>query len=278
MDLAVLIGIIMAWLCVIAALLMEGNSLKSFVSISSLILVVGGTMGTTLIGFSLKEGLSSFKAFVETLLPKKPQWEETITLFISLANLARREGILNLQNKIDEQKNELIKTGLQLIVDGADTEILTQVMETKTLILEKKNQFGEKFFETMGGFSPTLGIVGTVMGLVHVLGNLSEPEKLAEGIANAFIATFYGIAFANLIYLPVATKIKKNNEDKSLFCEMIMVGLRSIQEGDNPYLVEEKLRAFYPRTGSAPVPPPEEGREEEDGSAEVEEDEVPVAV
>jgi len=248
MDFSVIIGIVLCLGLLIFGILFAGGSIKSYASLDSFLIVAGGTIGATLAGITIKEGLAIFGIIKETMKPPKIKWHETAQLFTELATEARREGVLSLQNKIDQQDNELIRLGLQLIVDGADSEILFQIMGTKIQVQKNRDTLGVKIFSRMGDLAPAFGMLGTVVGLIQVLANLSEPEKLGAGIAQAFITTFYGIVFANIFFKPLATKIIKNNEEKSRFYEMILTGVQSIHDGDNPFIVEEKLKAFCPQT------------------------------
>ena len=256
-DLTVVIGIIIGWSCVILCLVLEGNKLSAFLSLSSFLLVFGGSLGATIVGIKLNELLSIWRVVIDVFMPPKLDFEEAITEMRDLAVQARRGGVLSLEERINLQRDDFIKTGLQLVVDGADSEVVQKILDTKAVLMETRNKTGEKFFEAMGGYAPTLGIIGTVLGLVKVLGNLSEPEKLGEGIAQAFVATLYGISTANLLFLPLAVKIKANAYRESLYYEMIQEGILSIHAGDNPVMLEEKLRAFVmdnlPEQGLKPM-------------------------
>lgn len=244
MDISVIIGIVLCLGLLIFGIVFAGGNIKSYVSLDSFLIVAGGTIGATLAGIAIKEGLATFGIIRETMKPPKIKWQDTVQLFTELATEARREGVLSLQNKIDQQDNRLIRLGLQLIVDGADSDNLFQVMGTKIQLRKSKDKLGVRIFSRMGDIAPAFGMLGTVVGLIQVLANLSEPEKLGSGIAQAFMTTFYGIAFANIFFKPFANKISKNNEEKSRYYEMILTGVQSIHEGDNPFIVEEKLKAF----------------------------------
>jgi chemotaxis protein MotA len=208
--------------------------------------VGGGIVGSTLAGITFKEAKKVFKATIETFKPRKVPWIQTIELFTSLSTISRREGVLALQSRVDEQDSDIIRTGLQLIIDGADSEILFSVVGTKISIQKSEDKLGENIMQRMSNLGPAFGLLGTVTGLVQVLANLSEPEKLGIGIAQAFMTTLYGIIFGSIIFGPIATKIERNNQEKNKYYEMVMTGLQSIHEGDNPFIIEEKLNAFCP--------------------------------
>lgn len=262
MDIAIIIGILLGWACVIACLILEGNKLTAFVSLSSFLLVIGGSFGATIVGFKLKELGSIMKVFINTIKPPVIDFPQLIAEMKELAVQARRGGVLSLEESIAKQNDDIIKSGLQLVVDGADSEVIQKVLETKASIKEESSTKAAKFFEGLGGYTPTLGIIGTVLGLVKVLGHLSEPEKLGEGIAEAFIATLYGISAANLIFLPLSAKIKANIASYRMYSEMVQEGILSIHAGDNPIMLEEKLKA-YVIGGVAVKSEKEEGNTEE---------------
>ena len=263
MDFALIGGLLFAVICVVVGMILTKANFASYMSLDSLIIVFGGTVGATIAGFSLKQSLSIFKVIINTIKPPKMDWDGTISQLVDLATAARREGVIFLQDKIETQENDLMKSGLQLIVDGADSDVLVMVVETKIQLLKNEEKAGADIFSTMGANAPSFGLLGTVLGLIMVLGNLSEPEKLGLGIAQAFLTTLYGIIFSGLIFNPMAQKIKLNNKEKSRFYEMVLTGLQSIHEGDNPLLLEEKLKAFCPSgsKGKAAEAPAEGGGE-----------------
>jgi chemotaxis protein MotA len=243
-DLASIIGLVLAFGCVAAGVLLEGGHLGSFVSLSSFCIVIGGSTGATVIGSAMGDVKRLPLLIVSVVKPAAREWEETVKEMVELAGMARRDGLLSLESYISVQKDDFIRAGLRLIVDGADSEVLHHVLETRLEAVEEEGKRAEKMFEQLGGFCPTLGIVGTVTGLIHVLGNLSEPDKLGESIAVAFIATLYGIGFANLVFLPCANKLKLRSETSLRYYRMIIAGLTAVQAGENPLATEEKMRSF----------------------------------
>lgn len=244
MDFAVVIGLVLCFALMVGGIIISGGSIKSFISIDSFLIVSGGTLGSALAGITIKEGIKSLGFIKGVFIPEKIDWKGTVNLFCEMAGEARRDGVLSLQNKLEQQKEPLIKTGLQLIIDGVDSEVLFMVLDTRMAMKKQFDKLGEVVFARMGALAPAFGMLGTVIGLVQVLGNLSEPEKLGPGIAQAFITTFYGIVFANMLFNPIANKIGRNNKEKSRYYEMILTGLQCIHEGDNPFMVEEKLKAY----------------------------------
>jgi len=246
MDLATVLGLILGWGALIAALLMEGGSLKDLLNPSAFVLVVGGTLGATVTSVPLRHilGLPAVvrKAFfsAETDLPK------IIDLMVDFARKARKDGILALENEVKNVDNKFLRTGVQLVVDGTPSEIVREILQTEIVSLQERHKIGEGIFATMGGFAPTLGIIGTVIGLIHMLSRLDEPGSMGPAIAAAFIATLYGVALANLVFLPFGAKLKARTTDEIIAYDLILEGVLSIQEGDNPRMVESKMTAFLP--------------------------------
>jgi chemotaxis protein MotA len=180
------------------------------------------------------------KAFTE----KPLDTAEVISLLVRLAERARREGMLSLEAEAERVEDDFLARGLRLAVDGTDPELLRDILTTDIHFLQARHKTGESIFTTMGGFAPTLGIIGTVMGLIHMLANLRNPDKMGPLIAGAFIATLYGVSSANLIFLPIGNKLKARSAEEVLMREVMLEGILAIQAGDNPRLVEEKLKAF----------------------------------
>ena len=244
MDLATIAGLVVGLGCVLLGLVLEGAKLTSFFSLSSGLIVLGGSAGAVFIGSAMSDMKRIPQLFISIIKPHRIDWHQAVKDMSALAVSARRDGLLSLESAVTNQKDDFIRCGLRLIVDGADSEILTQVLETRLEATEEEHKRGEKMFEQFGGYLPTLGIVGTVTGLIHVLGNLSEPEKLGHSIAVAFIATLYGISFANVVFLPCASKLKINAEEESRYYRMITTGLLAVQAGENPLVTEEKMRSY----------------------------------
>ena len=244
MEISTIIGLGSALAAVIFTLVIEGGSFLSFINFGALILILGGGLATGIISFGIKEVVLIPKYIMGTIFTKKVDFEELIITFVSFSEKARREGLLSLEEDLPNIKDDMIRLGLQLVIDGTDPELVKTIMVTLADSIEEDEKIPANFFETIGGFSPTLGIIGTVMGLVHVLENLGGGtgiEALGRGIAIAFIATFYGISFANLFWLPMANKMKFINKQYSERREIIINGILSIQSGDNPRIVKERL-------------------------------------
>ncbi len=243
MQISTIIGLAGAFGSVIVTLKIEGGHLSSFVNFGALILILGGSIAVAITSFSLAEVLSLPKYIMTTIFPPKMDAGELIVSFVSFSEKARREGLLALEEDVSDIEDKLTQLGLELVIDGTDPEIVRNIMENLSDSMKKHEKIPAEFFETLGGFSPTLGIIGTVMGLVHVLEGLGGAgmEQLGRGIAVAFIATFYGIGFANLLWLPLCTKIKNINHQLEEMRNITIDGVLSIQSGENPRIVKERL-------------------------------------
>ena len=178
------------------------------------------------------------------LLPPKLQGQEAIEKIMEWSNIARKEGLLGLEDIAENETDPFAQKGLQLLVDGSEPEVIRRVMEVDLDAKEHHGNQASKVFESMGGYCPTVGIIGAVMGLIHVMQNLADPSKLGSGIATAFVATIYGVGLANLLFLPIASKLKAQVHAQTQLHEMIIEGVISIAEGENPRNIETKLQGF----------------------------------
>jgi chemotaxis protein MotA len=244
MDLMTLLGFILGFGSLIAAFLVEGGKITALYSFSALLIVLGGTLGANAVSFGLEDFKRAPKLLTISFKDRKYNFNDLIQQFVGFADQARREGILSLENNLEQIDDNLLKTGLQLIIDGIETPVFRDLLENEISYMEERHERGISFFETAGGFSPTMGIIGTVMGLVHVLGHMSTPEALAPAIAVAFIATLYGVSLANLFWLPVASKLKAKSKEEILYHSLTVEGLLSVQEKENPNFIREKLLSF----------------------------------
>ena len=244
MELSTIIGLAGAVAAIILTIIVEGGSFGSFVNPGALIIILGGSIATGIISFGIKEFVLVPKYFLATIFPKSIDFADLVVTFVSYSEKARREGLLSLEDDLKDIDDDVTRLGIQLVIDGTDPEIVRNILDNLATSMEEDEKIPANFFETVGGFSPTLGIIGTVMGLVQVLANLGTGtgiEALGKGIAVAFIATFYGIGFANLIWLPLSNKTKFLNKKYSERREIIKNGVLAIQNGDNPRIVKEKL-------------------------------------
>ena len=253
MDFATIIGLVVAFLALAISAFIGGVDVGViFARYEAFILVFGGTVGATLVSFPLKTFTRGIvqggrTAFTEPVYHER----EVITTLVSFAEKARREGLLALENEAAALEDDFMRKGIQLVIDGRDTDIIRKILETEVLFVQERMTKAEAVYMTMGGFSPTLGIIGTVLGLIAMLKGLGEfsgsgnvAGKLGIATAQAFVATFFGISLANLLWIPIASKIKERAGQQLLMREIMIEGILSIQAGDNPRLLEEKLHAF----------------------------------
>lgn len=243
-DIGLLAGIVVSFGSVVAGMYIEGSSIGSYMVVSAFIIVFGGTVGAVLSSVGLQAFLDIPKGFMYAVSYRSPDRIYSIRTLVRFAEKARREGLLVLENDLEQVSNEFMRKGVQLVVDGTDPELVKEILQTEVDAMAELNEKRAAAFKVMGGFSPTLGIIGTVMGLVMVLGNLSDAASLGPAIAVAFVATWYGVSLANLIYLPVSLRIAACVADEVSAYELMLEGILSIQSGDNPRILEEKLVAF----------------------------------
>ncbi|MBY0450925.1 MAG: flagellar motor protein [Cyanobacteria bacterium] len=244
MDIFSLIGAALGLFAVLGGALLEGLGLNAIVQPTAFIIVMGGTAGAVLLSHPGNELSDCVKYLPGVFLPPKENMKEIIESLVNLALKARKEGILALQGDIRDLSDPFLKKGLELMTDGTDPDLLRDLLETELRMFEEEIGHSAKVFESAGGFSPTVGILGAVLGLIHVMENLNDPAKLGSGIAVAFVATVYGVGFANLIALPLANKIKFKGKGSILAREMMIEGILSIQAGESPNFIREKLKVF----------------------------------
>jgi len=253
LDFATIIGLVLAFGAVILSAFLGDLEFKTLLQPSAIILVIGGTFGATLISFPLRTFLTGFIGGFRTAFREPVYHErEIIATLVSFAEKARREGLLALENEAAALEDEFMRKGIQLVIDGRDTDIIRKILETEVGFVQERGAKSEAIFGTLGGYSPTLGIIGTVLGLIGMLkalgpgaaGGGSIAGTLGNATAEAFVATFFGILLANLLWLPLSSKIKERNAQLMMLREIMIEGILSIQAGDNPRLLEEKLHAF----------------------------------
>lgn len=242
-----LVGLIMGVAAVLLLLVFEGGNLLSFLNAGALVLILGGSVAVSITSFGLKEVFAMPAYFKTALAPPGVDLKAEIVTLLSFSEKARREGLLSLEDDMESVKDEMTRKAMQMVIDGTEPENILTVLEDFSESTKKHAKIPAEIFETLGGFSPTLGIIGTVMGLVHVLEGLGGGggiQQLGEGIAVAFIATFYGIGFANLLWLPLSNKIKWIIHHEESRRQIITSGVLGIQSGDNPRVLKDKLIAL----------------------------------
>src|SRR4051794_37260565 len=243
------IGIGVAFGGLLMGAMMEGTQIPAFLNISALLIVLGGTGGATL----ATTGMAQFKKipglYKLAFSPPELNSLERVRLLVNFAEMARREGLLALDEELQQVDDEFTRKGLQLVVDGTDPELVREILEIEMEATAQRHALAAQPFEKAGGFAPTMGIIGTVMGLVHVLENLSTPASLGPAISTAFIATLYGVGSANVIFLPVASKLKYLSSLEQEMRWLTIEGILAIQAGDNPRMGKSKLMSSLPPVG-----------------------------
>lgn len=246
MDPATLIGLAIAFIAISIAVIMEGSSPLVIFFLPPIILVLGGTLGAAIAGGPLKDAVSLVHWVKVALLAKAVVPDAAVNTLVSLAEKARREGLLALEDAVRDVEDAFLKRGLELAVDGTDPDELREILEADVASKRAGDKVGSGLFTAMGGYSPTIGIIGTVFGLIHVLENLDNPSELGHLIAGAFIATLWGVLSSNVIFLPMASKCKRISEMEIAHMELVIEGVLAIQSGANPRMVGHKLRALVP--------------------------------
>jgi chemotaxis protein MotA len=247
MDPATLIGIALAVISLLIMMIMEGSSPMAIILMPAMILVFGGTFGAAIAGSSMADVKKIGGWFKLALLPAKvPPVSDRIATLVSLAEKARKEGLLALEAQVKDIDDPFLKRGLQMGIDGTDPEELRTVLEGEIAAKKGEDKVAAKFFTAMGGYAPTIGIIGTVVGLIHVLENLSSPESLGPLIASAFVATLWGVLSANLFWLPMGAKITRISDLQGAQMELLVEGITEIQAGTSPRAVRQKLTALVP--------------------------------
>jgi len=243
-DFLTIFGLIIGVSAILVGQYLEGGVLSTLINGPAALIVIGGTLGAVMLQSPVSVFVRAIKMLWWTISIPQFNSEEVIRKIINWSMIARREGLLGLENLEDAETDPFAKKGLQLLIDGSEPEAIRTIMEVDIHTRENFDIQAARVFESMGGYSPTIGIIGAVLGLIQVMGNLSDPGKLGGGIAVAFVATIYGVALANLVLLPIANKLKSIVISSAHFNEMIVEGLVSIAEGENPRNIETKLLGF----------------------------------
>jgi chemotaxis protein MotA len=248
LDIATIAGLIVGWGGLLLALLMESHwevaRLQAYANFPGLLIIVLGTAGATVISFSMTDLKKLMPVLNKAFKSSVQDPVSVVTTLVGYAGKARREGLLGLEEDIQTIEDPFLKKGLQLVVDGTDMEMIREILETDTAFMQSRHKVGADIMVAVGGYAFTLGIIGAVAGLIAALGTVSDASKLTSAIAVAFTATFYGIGFANLIFLPIGGKLQMRSKEEAFIRELMLVGVLAISAGDNPRIVEEKMKAF----------------------------------
>lgn len=241
MDITSILGMVVGFGGIIVGYLLEHGILSALVLAAPFCIVFGGGFGALLIAFPLSE-IKKLPAALKTVFTQKNYDEvDIINKLAMLSEKARKDGLLSLEQDVQSNENELIRKGLGLVVDGIEAEVIKDILEREVELRQDIYESSAKIFEALGGYFPTMGVLGTVMGMISILRDLSKPDELGSKISSAFIATMYGVGFANILFLPWANKIKVKAEKENMVNGLIIEGLLSIQAGENPKIIKEKL-------------------------------------
>lgn len=260
MDIATIIGILIGMAFIIMGILVDGD-LITYYNLASIFIVLGGTISATFVAYPLAKVTEAMRIVSKAFSNKEIEPSEIIQKIIGLANVARKEGLLALEEASEAIDDHFLQKGIMLIVDGTDPDLVRNLLETELAFVEERHKNGQSIFESMGSFSPAFGMIGTLIGLINMLKKLDDPSTIGPSMAVALITTFYGSLLANLIFLPIANKLKLRSREEIMRKEIMVEGLLSIQAGENPRIIEEKLKAFLPPKSREVAQVKEEGVE-----------------
>ena len=246
MDPMLFAGLGLALLSIVASTLIDGNSLGVLIGPSSFVLVVFGTVGAAVMGFRLADVKRFVGVFMYALKGSPPDPDEAVTALAELAEVARKDGMLALEGRLGDLEDPFLRQGLQLVVDGQGAEQVRDALEIDVTAMEERHGVGISFFKSMAAYAPTLGMIGTVIGLINVLGNLDSPDQLGTGMALALLTTLYGVLFANLVFKPVAERLSRLHALEAAAKEIAIDGVLSVQAGASPRVLVERLETYLP--------------------------------
>ena len=247
MEITTILGIGITCICLIAGIIQQGTP-STFVDIPSVFITVGGTIGATIASYPMKDLKNMMKVIPVAFKKTDYDLYNTIYKIIDLANIARKDGLLALDNRARDIEDPFLKKGVMLVVDGTDPELIRNIMETEIVFKEDRHNMGSNIMFSASSFGPAFGMIGTLVGLIGMLNNLEDSSTLGTGMATALITTLYGSILANMICTPLGTKLKNIAEQETKYNELILEGLLSIQAGENPRLIEEKLLSFISKS------------------------------
>jgi chemotaxis protein MotA len=244
LDLAALVGTVLGVAAVLGGQVLEGGSIAQISQGTAALIVLGGTLGAMFLSFPGSDIRRALKRIPTIYFEPELKQESLIDEIVRVATIARKEGVLALESQKDKLSDPLLRRGLQFVVDGFEPATVREIIEAEIDMMRQEDEAAAKVFEAAGGYAPTVGILGAVLGLIHVMSMLNDPSKIGEGIAVAFVATVYGVALANLLLLPWGSKLKRRAAIQAEARELVMVGILGIQEGLNPTFLREKMKVF----------------------------------
>ncbi|UTW02742.1 flagellar motor protein [Amphritea atlantica] len=249
MNLVSISGILLAIIAIVGGNYLAGGGFGELLNLPALLIVVGGTFAAVFVQSSQAELSRAIRLSGRVFGNNELNYHDGINRIVNWCVIARRKGLLALEDEVGEQHDSFIRKGLQMLVDGRTPDVIRSTLETELISRENRDLQAAKVLESMGGYAPTMGIIGAVLGLIHVMSNLADPENLGAGIATAFVATIYGVAIANLLFLPMANKIRAMVLQRFYFQEMMLEGLLSIAEGQNPRVIQLRLQGYLEQEG-----------------------------
>jgi chemotaxis protein MotA len=246
MDIATVVGTVLAIALILGSIVIGGGSFMAFIDVPSILVVIGGSIAAALISFPLPNFLGVFGVTMKAVFWKVDAPEIVIKQIVSLSEVARREGILALESRTDDIDNDFIKLGIQMAVDGTRPEVMEDILRTELDAVATRHRDGKALLDCMGRFAPAFGMIGTLLGLVIMLGDMSDPSKIGAGMAVALLTTLYGAIASNCLFLPFAEKLGYTSKKERLTMDIIIRGVMAIQSGENPRVIEQKLNTFIP--------------------------------
>jgi chemotaxis protein MotA len=243
MDITTIVGVLSGFGLVFLAISL-GSGIGIFFDAPSLMITVGGACASTLLNYSIKQITDIFNVVRKAFIHKLPEHPEVIGRMVALAEKARKEGILALEAEVQKYDDDFLRNGVQLIVDGVESDTIREILNTELSFLKERHKIGQGVLNSLATYAPAFGMIGTLIGLVQMLKNLDDPSKIGPGMAVALLTTFYGSIMANLVFLPMAGKLKVRSQEEVLIKELTIEGIMSVQSGDNPRIIATKLKAF----------------------------------
>lgn len=245
MDVMGVLGIVLGFICIIVGILLDGT-LRDYFDVPSILITIGGTIFATMANYSFSAFKTLTKIIPIALKKDRTDFESSIQTLIRLAYIARKNGVLALESEADSLDDQFLKKGILLVVDGSDPELVKNILQTELTFIEERHEKGQAILNSMAAYAPAFGMAGTLIGLINMLRVLDKPEALGPSMAVALITTFYGVILANLCFTPLAGRLKEKTVIEIMHKEMLVEGILSIQAGENPRVIEEKLKAFLP--------------------------------
>ena len=246
MDIGTVVGLIFGVVCILGSMIIGGGNPVSLINVPSIIVVFGGTSGALLMGFPIVVLTGFHKVILKGMFMQPVDPKEIIRDLVQYAEIARREGILALENAVEEMRDPFIVRGIKMAVDGTDPELIQSVMDTELEALMDRHAVGKKVLDTVARYAPAFGMIGTLMGLIAMLQNMDDPSAIGPGMAVALITTLYGALIANVVCYPLADKLVARDAEEVMVKTIVVAGVMSIQSGDNPRVVENKLLTYLP--------------------------------